>query len=152
LAEETDAPGFAYRIAGYTHPRTDIRAPIIEWDERVTLHADDVLPKEKKAYKRDHAEDFLRTLLSDGPRESNRVEAQAKAQGYSRATLRRAKTRAGIEVKRQDFGWVWYLEKPTEKDRSAQDAQHQFLGLKMRSTSASGLLEMRKRQGVAHIQ
>jgi AAA domain-containing protein/DNA primase RepB-like protein len=61
------------------------------------------------------AMDFLRTALSDGARDSKAVKDEAKQAGVSEATLRRAKDRLKVRVKKVGLPgshfqkWVWEL-------------------------------------------
>jgi len=55
------------------------------------------------------AQAFLRSLLTDGPRQATAVQKEAEAAGISEATLRRAKEDLGIKPKKQGKEWYWSL-------------------------------------------
>jgi len=67
------------------------------------------LPEEREA--RTEARDFLHELLAAGPVSAKVVEAQAKAAGIARRTLRRAAADLGVEHVKSgmDAGWSWVL-------------------------------------------
>lgn len=77
----------------------------------------------------DEATAFLGEALSGGPRPARDVEADAREQGISKATLKRAKTRLGIRVvkravvggRRGEGEWWWAL--PDQGDQGDQEAQ-----------------------------
>ncbi len=77
----------------------------------------------------DQAIIFLRDLLGDGLLPANDVRTQADDAGFSWATIRRAKERAGVVVLRQSVGgagagqWLWSL--PVSQDTQGQDAPSQ---------------------------
>jgi hypothetical protein len=61
------------------------------------------------------AEDFLRDFLSDGPRASKEIKAEARQAGLSEITLRRAKHKLGICAKKEGLErWVWSLPEGTQ--------------------------------------
>jgi hypothetical protein len=74
------------------------------------------------------AEDFLVSLLSDGPVPKATVEEEAKAANISPGTLRRAKSSLGVIAEREnEIGgergsgrWVWKLPAAEETGRGAQ--------------------------------
>jgi hypothetical protein len=83
---------------------------------------------------RREAEDFLKSLLSDGPVPKATVEEEAKAANISNGTLRRAKSSLGVDAAREnEVGgergagrWVWKLPAAEETDYGVQphDVQH----------------------------
>jgi hypothetical protein len=52
---------------------------------------------------------FLETVLSTGPMPAAEVSEQARREGFSTATLNRAKAALGIRSNKQGNGWVWSL-------------------------------------------
>lgn len=86
---------------------------------------------------------FLTELLRDGPRPAKDVQRQAREAGFSDATLRRAKSRAGITSQRTggigaDGAWTWAL--PLRCSQPPKDAHTQsmsILGI-LEHLSASG--------------
>ena len=105
--------GLAYRIAdtalsGPEHG-TAIWAPYVQWeDSPVTISADQAMaamaggPEGRTAM--EEAKQFLIEILSAGEVSAKEVKAAADAQMISHATLRRAKSALGIQVKREGFG------------------------------------------------
>jgi len=77
-----------------------------------TLLGDYEPPREGGA--REAAADFLRTILAEGPVESKRVVAQARAEGISRTTLFRAKHDLRVVHNKLGFegGFTWGLPPP----------------------------------------
>ena len=81
-----------------------------------------------RADARREAEDFLKTLLSDGPVPKATVEEEAKAANISPGTLRRAKTSLGMIAERENQvggergagRWVWKLPATEETGRGVQ--------------------------------
>jgi putative DNA primase/helicase len=59
----------------------------------------------------DPEDDFLRGLLSGGPVPVTKIDAEGKEAGFSRADLRRARTRMNIQTKKLGMkdGWAWSL-------------------------------------------
>lgn len=63
----------------------------------------------------DAAQQELRAILADGPRPTRELRMLTTGAGASWATVRRAKSRLGVEVVREGFGsagrWSWTLPK-----------------------------------------
>lgn len=118
-----DQTGFAYSIVD----------GVVRWDPApLNLTADRALeqagdgasgdrpgpePEERNA-----ARDWLLGVLKDGPVESKQIQADARACGISWATVRRAKTAAGVIVEKAGLagGWTWRLRRPAPG--AAEDA------------------------------
>ena len=67
------------------------------------------------------AEAFLKQRLAEGPVEAHRLIRDARDQGISESTLRRAKAHLGVRARRQGESgrhgggrWVWELPGPPE--------------------------------------
>jgi hypothetical protein len=102
-----------------------ICASRIEWgSDTVTRTADEILQAaeaEDDSPAKTEAEDFLRTVLADGPKSSKEIEADAKGAGVSWRTVRRAQKALGIKPKPQTVlrdkpgdgpplvRWYWHL-------------------------------------------
>jgi hypothetical protein len=77
--------------------------PVVLWESQpVTTKADDALAFQPQRRgppptERDEAADWLRAALADGPREAAEVKAEAEAEGFTPATLRRAQRQLGIK-------------------------------------------------------
>lgn len=73
---------------------------------------------------REDAEDFLQTVLGDGPMLATDVEKEAKEARISTATLRRAKDRLGVRSRQRGFGkdkkWYWILPEESNMESDAQ--------------------------------
>jgi len=92
---------------------------VLRWEEQpvVGVDADSVLSTSMSASERDEhqdAEEFLQELLGDGQVAANDVFQAGRQNGFSEATLKRAKRRLGIQpVKVGQPGergkWYWYL-------------------------------------------
>ncbi len=99
----------------------------IKWEGESHYLAKDLLAMqnddEDMGGAREQAEDFLRNRLADGPVSAKQIQKEAKAEGISDATLRRASKRLGVKHGKQggffggEKGWAWSL--PAE---DAQDA------------------------------
>jgi len=68
---------------------------------------------------------FLRQVLSDGPRPAREVMQAARQMGFCRATLARAKATAGVETLRKGFGrsghFLWRLGRGAEGGEQMMD-------------------------------
>jgi hypothetical protein len=106
------APSLAFTITGDG----------IVWESGpVEIDADAAMasgPRGEERSERDHAADFLRQVLADGPVPAKDAKRLAREAGISDMTLRRARAVAGVAVHREGFGkggvWVWSLD-PTAK-------------------------------------
>jgi putative DNA primase/helicase len=123
--------GLAYRIADTALPGpefgTAIWAPYVQWEDTpVTISADQAMaamaggPEGRTAI--EEAKQFLIDILSAGEVPAKEVKAAADAQMISAATLRRAKSALGVQVKRDGFGpgstLLWSLSSPIDAQTS----------------------------------
>jgi putative DNA primase/helicase len=123
--------GLAYRIADTALPDpkfgTAIWAPFVQWEESpVTISADQAMaamaggPEGRTAM--EEAKQFLIEMLSAEEVPAKDVKAAADAQMISAATLRRAKSALGVQVKRDGFGpgstLLWSLCSPIDAQSS----------------------------------
>lgn len=69
----------------------------------------------------DAAGTYLREILAAGPRLANEIIDAAKLRQISETSLRRAKSKLGIEARRAGKGWQWAL--PAEAAQDRQDGQ-----------------------------
>lgn len=87
---------------------TGIVASCVEWEpEPVTITANEAMAAEAGntgTRPSEDAETFLRELLADGPVTAKQVRAEAEDAGLAWRTVRRAKDRLGLKVKREGFG------------------------------------------------
>jgi putative DNA primase/helicase len=109
-----DAAGLTFRI-GLNETAPGILAPMVLWEGATNVTAEEVLnaklKKDSSAPRRNDAEDFLKTVLADGPLPVRRIESEAKDAGLAKATVRRAKDALGVVATKAalDGGWVWEL-------------------------------------------
>ena len=117
----------------YRLEEADNGAVKVVWAGETGLSADDLLQTSNGAESeaRTEAEDFLRSLLADGPLPSEEVFKESKEAGISTSTLRRAKKNLSISAERENESggergsgkWVWKLPKVTVSGRDVQDVQ-----------------------------
>jgi hypothetical protein len=116
-----DSGGLAFRVEQHL-VGGDIVASAIAWEhERIARTADEILAANRQGQEnpeRTEAEEFLRDVLSAGPRPSTEIEAEAKGSGVSWRTIRRAQKTLGIKpYRRAESGdglgksgrWYWSL-------------------------------------------
>jgi putative DNA primase/helicase len=58
---------------------------------------------------KDEAEEFLRQMLADGPREAKSIQREARREGISERTLTRAKATLGVRSRRDHGCWWWEM-------------------------------------------
>jgi hypothetical protein len=122
----------AYRLVG-----ADNGAAKVEWLGPSTATAHTLLAtheRDDERTERDEAAEWLIDYLSanGGQAERKDLLKLARADGISESTLKRARTRAGIEVNRQGFGGgsVWSLPHSVHHlDRSDQVSKGELNGL-----------------------
>ena len=118
-----DCGGLAYRIEQHlVGNNKDIVASAVTWEgDRISWTADQVLTANRdgdEKPERSEAEEFLREILSAGPRPSTEIEAEAKGAGVAWRTVRRAQKNLGIKpFRKAEAGdglgksgrWYWAL-------------------------------------------
>jgi hypothetical protein len=114
----------------YTLEEADNGAVRVIWAGESEYSASELLQSVRvdRADARREAEDFLVSLLSDGPVPKATVEEEAKAANISPGTLRRAKTSLGVVAARENQvggergagRWVWKLPAREEMGRGVQ--------------------------------
>jgi putative DNA primase/helicase len=128
-----DPGGLAYEIEPYrirsgSEP-DGIATSRIKWHPGViTKTADELYAaaseegvKTREAPHRDEAQDFLCELLASGSKPVTEIEAEAKAAGIRRMTLRRAREKLRIVPKKKGyFPGAWHWELPQKGGVSAQ--------------------------------
>jgi hypothetical protein len=106
------APPLAYKIVS---SRANPAIGVIEWlDDKITYNPDEVLdssPHRKNGQIRNDAERWLQAVLVNGPLPQPRIKSLAAAEGFSWATIRRAKAALGIKPQKSAMGsgWTWEL-------------------------------------------
>jgi putative DNA primase/helicase len=111
-----DDAGLAFRIV---ERETDggIRAPAIEWEDgRVTMSADEALASASANEGEEgnalcEAVEFLEKILAGGPVPQKTINADARGNGISDRTLKRAKSKLRVLARKtgMDGGWTWEL-------------------------------------------
>jgi len=105
-----DTPGLAYRtdtVAVTLEDGNTDDVPRIKWDGFVDTTPDEAMAAvlgTSGADKITRAAEWLETLLTDHPMPEKEVHKRAYNQKFSRATLKRAKKRAGVISTQQGFG------------------------------------------------
>jgi Bifunctional DNA primase/polymerase, N-terminal/AAA domain/Primase C terminal 1 (PriCT-1) len=95
----------------------------LSWHGESKLKANDLLALPANASQRsalDEAAEFLKTALAGGSRSTNEIKDEAKANGISDATLRRAKKSLRIVSKPSGLGEPWTLELPSVAQDSSE--------------------------------
>jgi hypothetical protein len=113
--------GFGFRLEQrlVDDPCKEIVASAVYWDsEHVDVSADEALQAtdgkgEGERPPSVEAEQFLRTVLADGPVPAKDVKAEAELACVSWRTIKRVKTKLGIQSEKigMDAGWVWTFPK-----------------------------------------
>jgi AAA domain len=99
---------------------------LVVWKGESQRTADELVQVAESRQERsrlDEACDFLRDVLSDGPRLVTLVEKEAREAGLAPATLRRAKDALGVVARKStlaDGKWVWALP-PRQGDHDRLD-------------------------------
>lgn len=110
-------PALAFRLV----PDDEHGCARVAWDGETTHTASQLLehrePEERSAG--DEAVDFLTDLLGGGPLPAAEVKRLARAAGLAERTVDRARSRAGVETKRDGFGkgatYTWSLAGGTDE-------------------------------------
>ena len=112
LAPRKDSTGLTYNIRSAVID-DGIVTSAVEWTGESEMWADEALAKvasSKRAPKLKEAKQFLTKLLTKGPKRQKDIEEEAEKQGYSLATMRRAKHDLDYQTKKESYGggWKWY--------------------------------------------
>ncbi len=112
-----DTGGLAYRI----EPTGVDGCPAVAWEpDPVNVSADDALGGDRGydggRTERDDAAAWLCDFLARGSKPANDVFSEAKAAGFAKRTIQRAKALAGVRPRKETFGggWVWELSAPAQ--------------------------------------
>jgi putative DNA primase/helicase len=121
LAES--AQGLAFRLEQVVVGEGIVTSRV-DWElEPIPTTADDALAADGKSNLAvAEAEEFLQTLLADGPVPSKQIDAEAQEAGIAKQTLRRAKAKLGIKPYKDGMegGWVCTLPKALTSHEDAQ--------------------------------
>jgi KaiC/GvpD/RAD55 family RecA-like ATPase len=128
--------GLAFRLEQriVSEPGRGIVASSVVWDsEPVTITAAEALAAEaatgERSSARAEAEAFLTDILATDPVPQKQVKETADGAGIAWATVRRAKSRLGVQAVRESIGaagegqWLWKLPSVARCSTDPQDAQ-----------------------------
>ena len=111
-------PTLIYRLdvveTGYDPDGTLITAPVVRWEGESMLTADEALAAAKPRKGRSAVQNFLLTILADGPVLQTTIAERGAKHGFSCDQLWRTKQTLGIKAFKQrggDFNapWLWAL-------------------------------------------
>ena len=90
-----------------------IEVPFTDWCGDSDLTADEAIAATKTSSRTLKVDQFLRSFLADGPKTEREVMKAAKAQGFTKDQVKRARSRVGIKSEKLGFGdgWRWSLRK-----------------------------------------
>ena len=134
----SSAGGLAFRI------ETQNNVPRLAWEPgAVALAANDVLGNmemQQDQSERREAKEWLRDFLADGPIAVKKIQAEAKAAGWSWMTLRRAKEALPVVASKNGFQgkWEWRLQDPHSKDAHPIDTQVSTFEQAIENTNLNG--------------
>src|SRR5215831_7575161 len=115
--------GMGVKNVGYDRRLgVDIEAPFIVWHpQHVEITANEAMQAAEGRTRKREAKEFLLERLEAGPVDSDDITEEAKQEGISEMTLRRAKKELGIKSRKQqgrtDAPWFWELP-PERKPRT----------------------------------
>jgi hypothetical protein len=97
-------------------------ASMIGWGDETTLSADDILgARHRGATASQECKEQLLALLADGPREVDEVEAELKANGYSKSAIREARKLGKVITYKEGFGdtgrWLLKIQEDSDEGR-----------------------------------
>jgi hypothetical protein len=128
-----DRGGIEYNLFSAPVPGHDFHAQRIDWGQCLDGSALELMAIEapdEEAEARSEIQEFLRDLLSDGPKAQREVRAAAEAHGYRWRTVERAKADVGVTTAKGkgEFRSLWYWELPLEPnsatDHEVRHAEH----------------------------
>jgi hypothetical protein len=124
-------PTLSYTMRPYTYPTDDGDGVTgqIEWGEEIQESIADALaratqgPEERSAL--DEACEWLSDYLEehDGRALAGQLQAAGRASGHNERTIRRARTKLGVEKSKCGYqgAWEWYLPNRTNRTEPPQD-------------------------------
>ena len=136
-----DDGGFEYGIVQEElegHP--GISASSIQWGKAIEGTARELLAEAEEepgldgeaATALDDACAFLTSELTHGPKSAKHLFTEARHAGHSERTIKRAKSRLGIESRKESSGWVWghptTLHIQVKGAKEAKDSTSENLG------------------------
>ena len=124
LAKDTE--GAAFRVEGRVLSG-HIETSCITWEpDAVTIQANDAMAADSDfGSALQDAKEFLEDLLANGALAQKEVLKRAGIDGFTQATVRRAKKALGIKSAKTRFSGGWSWELPTKVLNNAEDAHPQ---------------------------
>ncbi|HEV2438840.1 MAG TPA: DnaB-like helicase N-terminal domain-containing protein [bacterium] len=125
------APTRRFRIEGrnVASPDGTISTSGVAWlGDAPDVRACDLFPRDDAENRGEiqEAMEWLRDALSRGPRPAKEIYAQAQAETFSKATLKRAKERLGVQSQKDDFRGGWYWTIPHDEEAQGDDEEAQY--------------------------
>jgi hypothetical protein len=123
-----DGDGFVYELRQGELPSfPGVSASSVIWGKAIYGTARELLT-EAEQKDDDHGNDaasFLRDLLAYGPVAAKDIYKEAESAGYSRDTMKRAKSRIGVKAVKQGMqgGWVWRLLSTESSKESVEGSE-----------------------------
>lgn len=81
-------------------------------------------PDDDESSALDDACQFLRSELRDGPKPAKYLLGEARQAGHAERTLKRAKSRLGIESRKDTGAWLWSLVDVADSIKGAKEAKN----------------------------
>lgn len=114
----------------YTLEQTDvegIQASRVVWGEMIQGTARDILgdveqQDDEERTGQEEAQEFLASLLSDGPKRTRELKSDTDGAGYNWKMMQRAASKLGVEKRKIGMkeGWEWALPKETGREEDTK--------------------------------
>ena len=114
VAQRQEALRYAIGQRSLTIEGVPADIPFVEWKGLSKIDAERLIgaaASREGADKVTEAAQWLQTRLAD-EKPAKEVYSEAKKQGISDRTLKRAKARLGVESEKTDVGWIWHMPEP----------------------------------------
>jgi hypothetical protein len=108
-------PAQGYEIGSTNPAGTVVTAGYFRWTGECEIGSADLMEAEKRDSARDEARDFLKALLASGPRLALECAEEADQAGFSKATLRRAKSDLRVRSYQLTIPGPWSWALPVAK-------------------------------------
>ena len=113
-----------YEIASTNPAGTIVAAGYFRWTGECEVCSTDLMQAEKRDTARDEAKDFLRTLLTPGPRLAEECIEEGEQAGISKATLRRVKSDLRVRSSRLTVPGPWHWSLPGDRTPKGEHVEH----------------------------
>jgi putative DNA primase/helicase len=104
-----------------------IQASRVVWGDMIEGNARDILgdveqQDDEERTGQDEAREFLASILSDGPKRTRELKADADGAGYNWKMMQRAASKLGVEKRKIGMkeGWEWALPKETSHEEDTK--------------------------------